>query len=49
MAVASGVSLSILERQWLSTHLTGTTSTTSLNELKRQYYVGQIGGAAVAS
>ena len=43
MTVALGTSLSILERQWFSTHVTGTTPTTSLNDLKRRYYVSQIG------
>ena len=43
MAIASGTSLSILERQWLSTHVTGTTSLTPINDLKRRYYMSQIG------
>jgi len=46
MTASSGFSLSVLERKWLSEHATGTTPTTSMNDLKRRYYVSQIGGAA---
>lgn len=38
--------LSALERTWLATHTTGTSSQTPLNDIKRRYFVSQIGGSA---
>jgi hypothetical protein len=46
MTVASGFSLSVLEKKWFSEHVTGTNPRTPLNDLKRRYYVSQVGSGA---
>ncbi len=40
------VDVTALERKWLSDHTTGVGPQTPLNDLKRKYYVSQIGGPA---
>lgn len=40
------VDLTAIERSWLLTHTTGTTAQTPLNDIKRRYFVSQIGGPA---
>lgn len=44
MATGTGVSLSQIERSWLADKIAGTLGTTPINDIKRQYYVLQIGG-----
>ncbi len=46
MAIGTGNSLSQLERTWLAQRVSGQLGTTPLNDIKRRYYVSQIGGAA---
>lgn len=38
--------LSQAERTWFATHTTGTTSQTPLNDIKRRYFISEIGGAS---
>jgi hypothetical protein len=40
------VNLGALQRQWFARHLSGVTAQTPLNDLKRRYFVSQIGGAS---
>lgn len=47
MAIGTGTSLSSLERTWMQTHVTGSTPTMSLNDLKRQYFLSQINKTGV--
>ncbi len=46
MATGKGVSLSQIERSWLADKVAGTLGTTPFNDIKRKYYVSQIGGAS---
>lgn len=41
--------LTQIEREWFQTRVTGATSTTPLNHLKRTYYVEDIGDAGITS
>ena len=44
MAVGTGYpKLAELERSWFQTHLTGATPQTSINQLKKDYYLSQVG------
>ncbi len=43
MAVGIGNSLSTLERSWFAQRVAGAVGTTPLNDIKRQYYVAQLG------
>ncbi len=47
MAIGTGISLSELERSWFSQRVSGVSSTTPLNEIKRKYYMEQIGTASL--
>jgi hypothetical protein len=40
------VDLTAIEKRWLLTHTTGVTSQTPLNDIKRKYFVSEIGGTA---
>jgi len=40
------VDLTAIEKRWLLTHTTGATSQTPLNDIKRKYFVSEIGGTA---
>ena len=46
MATGTGRTLSQIERSWLATRVAGQTGQTPFNDLKRRYYVSQIGGAS---
>ena len=46
MATGTGVSLSQIERSWLADKVTGIIGTVPVNDIKRRYYVSQIGGAS---
>lgn len=46
MAIGTSNILSQLERTWLAQRVAGQLGTTSLNDIKRRYYVSQIGGSA---
>lgn len=43
----TGISLSQLERSWFAQKISGLPATTPLNDIKRKYYMSQIGGADV--
>ena len=40
--------LTVAERTWFAERVTGSTGRTPLNDLKRNYYVSQIGGSAAS-
>lgn len=44
MSVGSGISIVEIEKNWLLSRVTGATNQTSLNELRKLYYVEQVGG-----
>lgn len=44
MAVGTGTGLPQLERTWLLTRVTDATSQIPLSQLRREYYIAQVGG-----
>ena len=44
MPVGTGTGLPQLERTWLLQRVTGATSQTPLSQLRREYYIAQVGG-----
>jgi hypothetical protein len=47
MAVGIGKSLSEVERSWFAQRIPGTLGTTPLNDIKRKYYMSELGGTDV--